>query len=95
MDSRGTGSYAVHKDKIAYRVIEEEAVLLNVDKGVYYCLNKTGTAVWECLAQSKGVAEILKLLSRRFPDVPLKRLEKDLHEVLRDLEKEQLIYRKK
>ncbi|MEW6075272.1 MAG: PqqD family protein [Candidatus Omnitrophota bacterium] len=87
-------AYRINKDKIACRVIEGEAVLLNVDKGTYYCLNKTGTLIWECLAEGKNVAQVLQMLCTRFKSIAQKTLEKDLHELLRDLGKEEIVCRK-
>lgn len=95
MDLKGVWSYKVHKDKIASRVIEGEAVLLNVDKGTYYCLNKTGTLIWEYLLEGKNAAQILQMLQARFKEIPAKVLEKDLRNVLDDLENERIVCRKK
>jgi hypothetical protein len=64
--------------------VEGEAVILNVQTGVYYGLNPVGAWVWEQLQTPKTVARVLEDLVAEF-DVDEERGETDLMALLDDL----------
>jgi hypothetical protein len=64
--------------------VEGEAVILNMETGVYYGLNTVGAWVWEQLQSPKTVDELLKGLVSEF-DVDEDRGEADLMALLEDL----------
>jgi len=82
--------YTLDKDSVTYRIIGQEAVILNMDNGNYYSLNKTGTLAWKALVEGKNLDEILALLKKKYP-LPEERLKKDLSALAKDLEKEKLL----
>lgn len=82
--------YAIDKDKVTYRVIDGEAVILNLDSGYYYSLNEAGTRIWEAIAKENSLDAILSLLKDEY-ETPEKQLKSDLMKLVKDLEKETLI----
>lgn len=82
--------YKINKDKVASRIINGEAVLLNLDNGFYYSLNKTGSEVWQCLQEGKNTDEIIALLEKTYSQDEAK-LKKDVTSLINDLAKEELI----
>ena len=64
--------------------VEGEAVILNMETGVYYGLNPVGAWVWEELQSPKTVAALLDDLVAEF-DVDEQRGETDLMALLEDL----------
>ena len=54
-----------------------EAVLLNLDTGVYYGLDAVGTHIWKLLQQPRSFAELRDLIVDEF-DVAADRCEADL-----------------
>lgn len=54
-----------------------EAVVLNLDTGVYYGLDPVGTCVWRLLRQPRSLAELRDLVTDEF-DVTSDRCEADL-----------------
>ena len=67
----------VASDDIAFREIEQEGVLLNLETGTYFGLNQVGTRAWTLLLEGKSVGEVHAQLSQEYevaPDV----LERDL-----------------
>ena len=68
--------YTIDNDKITYRIIDGEAVILNVDNGYYYSLNEVGTRVWENINKGKSLEEIISLLKKEY-QVPEKQLRSD------------------
>jgi hypothetical protein len=49
-----------------WNVIDEEAVLLNLDSGHYYILNETGCRIWELLDGESTVANIAGHIAEEF-----------------------------
>ncbi len=49
-----------------WNVIDEEAVVLNLDSGHYYILNETGCRIWELLDGEKTVAKIASHISQEY-----------------------------
>ncbi len=84
------GVYRINKDKVASRVINGEAVLLNLNSGFYYSLNKTGSEVWQYLQEGKAIDEIIALLNKIY-SLDEKKLKKDVESLVNDLTKEELI----
>src|SRR5437588_12322586 len=68
------GSSAWHNDavraavpeRVVYKKVGEEMVLLDFDRGIYYGLNTVGARVWELLAEGKTTDEIIDLLTGEF-----------------------------
>lgn len=82
--------YTVDKDKVTYRVIDNEAVILNLDNGYYYSLNTVGTEIWENMDKKKSLIDILNFLKGKY-QFSERGLKTDLMKLVRDLEKEKLI----
>lgn len=82
--------YVTKGDKTTYRVIEDEAVILNLDSGFYYSLNRSGTAIWELLDGETGVRTVAERLSKQF-DVCVERALEDVHRLVQNLLKEGLV----
>lgn len=85
-----TQRYTIDKEKLSYRIIDNEAVILDLDNGYYFSLNKVGTKIWEAINKGKSLKEILKLLKEEY-QLPEKRLKDDLLTLVKDLKKEGLI----
>lgn len=54
-----------HED-VHSTILEGEAVLLNLDNGMYYSLNQVGTVIWELCDGHRTLAEILEKVCERF-----------------------------
>ncbi|MDD5584678.1 MAG: PqqD family protein [Candidatus Omnitrophica bacterium] len=82
--------YTINTEKLSWRVIDDEVVILNLDSGNYYDLNAVGARIWNAITKKKSLGEIIEALKEEY-QVDGKRLENDLKKILLDLEKEQLI----
>lgn len=49
-----------------FRVIDDEAVILHLDAGLYYGLNPVGTRIWQLLGESASVAQICEAIVAEF-----------------------------
>lgn len=81
--------YTRNPDVIA-RTVGSDSVLLNLKSGVYYKLNEVGRDVWERIDGSVDASGILNMMLAEY-DVERGTLERDLAELLGDLEREGLI----
>jgi hypothetical protein len=48
---------SANADKVAWRVVDGEAVIVHADSSAYYGLNSTGTFIWEAIATAPLAAE--------------------------------------
>ena len=85
-----TQKYTIDKDKVTYRVIDNEAVILNLDNGYYYSLNGVGTEIWRGIDKGKNLNEILDSFKEEY-QLPERQVKNDLLELVKDLEKEKLV----
>ncbi len=83
--------YRINKDKIFWRKVEDETVILNIDRGFYYTLDEIGTLIWEMIAASKDEEAIAQDIADSY-DVDERSLEKDITSFLKNITKEGLIY---
>jgi hypothetical protein len=75
---------------VTWKVLEGEAVLLNLDTGVYFTLNVTGTAAWALIDGRNSLAEITRALCGQF-DVPMAQAQRDVGELTQALQDEGLV----
>jgi hypothetical protein len=57
--------YRVIDANVAWRVVDEEAVLLHADSSAYFGLNQTGTLLWAKLAQQPMTLDQLDSWARK------------------------------
>ncbi len=72
------------------RIINGEAVLLNLKSGVYYSLNETGTEIWRLLGDICVIEDIIEVLQNDY-DCCAHDVESQVQELLDDLCAENLI----
>jgi hypothetical protein len=70
--------------------LSEEAVILNLDNGLYYGLNDSGSHVWELLKAGTTFGRLVDALFDRF-DAPRATIEEDLRALLAELQQQGLI----
>jgi hypothetical protein len=68
----------------------DEAVLLDLESGLYFGLNGTGLRVWELVTAGYTAAETLARLAEEF-DAPREKLTADVESLLGQLEREGLL----
>ncbi|MEW6170011.1 MAG: PqqD family protein [Candidatus Omnitrophota bacterium] len=82
--------FKINKAKVSYRLINQEAVVLHLERGFYYSLNKTGTLIWQFIEQQRSLGEIIEYLGSKL-EIGAEELKNDAISLLCDLEKEELI----
>ncbi len=77
-------------DKILFREMQGEAVLLNIETGIYFGLDASGTATWNLMQKQKNIGKILNLLLLEY-EIDPKTCREDLLKFISNLEKNGLI----
>jgi hypothetical protein len=75
-------------------ILKQEAagtvVLLDLEDGRYFALDKVGGRVWDLCDGSRTVSEIAAIIGAEY-DAPAETIERDLAELLSDLTHEDLV----
>jgi hypothetical protein len=82
--------YSINSDRVVWRDIEGEAVILNLDTGYYYNLNAIGSLIWRLLDEKKDISKIIETISKDY-NISVNRAKKDLDSLISDLKKEKLL----
>jgi hypothetical protein len=77
-------------DKVAWRGMEDDCILLHLDTGFYYTLNEVGRFLWESCDGKKKLRTIHEELLESY-DVDPETAKKDVLEITEDLVKEGLV----
>lgn len=82
-----------HKNPdVIERMIEGEAVLLDLKSGVYYSLNETGTIVWCLLAGQVSTGELVQSIAEKY-ESGVEQIENAVMELMLELESQKLVSR--
>lgn len=57
-------------DDIVFRELDGEAVLLNLDTGIYFGLNQVGTRVWSLLQQDGSLLRVFEEMRKEYDVAP-------------------------
>lgn len=82
--------YVIKGLEVVYKEIESKSVLLNLENGKYYTLNKTGTFIWSLIDGKTKVNHIIEQLTLLY-DVTRGEATKDVFALISTLENEGLI----
>jgi hypothetical protein len=86
----GSDRFRVHEQEVAAKVIDGEAIIINLTTGVYYSLDPTGSEVWSLLEGRHEVDAIVGHVCGRF-DVPEAVCRGDVERLVEQLLEEKLI----
>ncbi|UCH12740.1 MAG: PqqD family protein [Candidatus Omnitrophota bacterium] len=84
-----SNTYELSED-IAYRVIDGEAMVLNLNDGEHYSLNGTGTEILELMARKKDLKFIISTMNKEY-GIDNKVIEEDLIIFVKELLTNKLI----
>ncbi len=78
------------RDDVLSRVLEGEAVLLDLKSGTYFGLNEVGSEVWEIIRSGADIGQIRAKLLEQF-DVDRHTVDRDLETLIAQLEERGLV----
>lgn len=84
------GAIPRHGEGVIYRVVEDTAILLNLDNDYYYSLDPLGSEIWSMCDGTKTLGSILDQVCAEY-DVARECARNDLLELFGDLQREALV----
>ena len=82
--------HSIDRNKIFWRKVEDETILLNIDDGFYYTLDEVGSIIWRMVVDNEGEDKIIAQIMDEY-DVDETTVKKDVKNILKKLEKESII----
>jgi hypothetical protein len=82
--------YAPDENEVTAKVLDGEAIIINLLTGVYYSMDGAGALVWQGIEQSATVGEIVDALSARTPSERA-RIESDILALVEQLLAEKML----
>ena len=71
-------------DDVAIRILDDEAVILNLAAGVYFGLDRVGTRMWQLLSEQGATEAVIEAMLDEY-DVEEAQLRSDLDNLIRQL----------
>jgi hypothetical protein len=78
---------------IQAREVENELFIAAPDSGTIHHLNRTASAVWRALVEPRSAEDVIALFQAAFPDLPKRKIAKDVTDVLAFLTASKLLVR--
>src|SRR5215510_11576973 len=77
-------------EEVAAKVIDGEAIIINLANGIYYSMDKVGGLIWEMLAETHSLEEVTTALTARY-DVSSEQAQADVERLAAELVQENLL----
>ena len=55
-----------NEDEIAAKVMDGEAIIINLVSGVYYSMDKVGGAIWAMIEDGRSLGEMVTTLTEQY-----------------------------
>ena len=85
-----TSRFRIREEEVAAKVIEGEAIIINLATGVYYSLTGTGGEAWAMIEAGRTLSEIAACFSQRYA-IPASQAHGDVERLVAQLVDEQLV----
>ena len=82
--------YKINSENVTYRIIDGEALILNLKTGEYYSLSQSGTFIWKFLGEKITLEELADKLSQEY-DINKNVAISDTKALLKDLISESIV----
>ena len=71
-------------DDVIFRVLGDEAVILNLSNGIYFGLDSVGTRIWQLISEHGSTEKVIETLSAEY-EVEEGPLRQDLDNLIQQL----------
>jgi hypothetical protein len=78
------------EEEVASKVIDGEAIIINLANGVYYSTDKVGAFVWDLLQTGHTLEEVIAAVTRHY-DVSREQAESNVRQFVQELVEENLV----
>lgn len=82
--------FELNEPSVVSETIEGESVIINLDTGIYYSMQRTAAAIWEQIEQRRTVGDILDRIKAQFVDVG-EDIDAQVQQFLKELVEEALV----
>jgi hypothetical protein len=79
-----------NSEEVAAKVMDGEAILINLSNGIYYSMDKVGAVVWELVERNFSPEEMVASIISRY-EVETEKAQADVERLLKELVDENLI----
>ena len=79
-----------NQDDVASKVMDGEAIIINLSNGIYYSMDKVGGLVWELIEKESSSEKIVTTLTASY-DVERTQAQADVERLVAELFEEKLI----
>ncbi len=79
-----------NEEEVAGKVMDGEAIIINLSNGVYYSMDKVGGLIWELIDGRYSLEEMVTALCARY-DVSAEKAKSDVERLLGELVQENLV----
>jgi Coenzyme PQQ synthesis protein D (PqqD) len=79
-----------NREEVAAKVMDGEAILINLSNGIYYSMDKVGAVVWELVERNFSPEEMVASIVSRY-EVETEKAQADVERLLKELVDEKLI----
>lgn len=86
----GTERFRINTPGVVHQTIDHEAILINLETGIYYSLNSTGSAIWNWLVKLAAVSQVLNSLAAHY-SLPQESISSQIEQFIESLSAEGLI----
>ena len=59
-------SIVSQKEDVDVTELNKEKIMMDLDKGKYFMLNETGSAIWDTINEPKSVSEIIESIIKEY-----------------------------
>ncbi|MFD2200567.1 PqqD family protein [Shivajiella indica] len=84
--------YNINEDKVLFTELGEEGVIFDLESSDYLNLNETYCTVFKLLQESKGIHEIIQILTETY-EVDIDVCQKDVEDVIKELLDKKFIFK--
>lgn len=81
--------FCPNSNEVAGKVMDGEAILINLDTGAYYSMDNVGAVIWQFIDERRSVEEMLAGITAQY-DVSAAQAESDILRILGELVDEKL-----
>ena len=82
--------FLLREDEVASKVIDGEAIIINLANGIYYSMDKAGALIWEMIQTKHSLEETLTAVTTCY-EVSQEDARRDLEQLVEELLKENLV----
>ena len=83
-------NYVPNENQVISKIIDDEAIIIKLEQGVYYSLNELGSLIWKMIVEKNTSSSIVDYIIANY-SVDISQAKQDVENLLDKMHEEQLI----